>query len=131
MGTRNIENNGPHPIYVGGKLIAPGDNRDIDERDLPPEHRAPAVAAVEEPVASLDELLGELRAKSVDAIKAQLATLTQEELTRLNELEQVDAQPRKTLLEALGNELIRRADAALKSDDLGTGPIGSVASDPA
>lgn len=126
MGTRNIENNGLHPIYVGGKLIAPGDNRDIDERDLPPEHRGPAVAMEEDAAPSLVDAVTELRTKSVADITAELEGLTQEALDLLRELEQGAEKPRKTLLEALGNEHIRRAYAALKGDDLDTDPATAV-----
>lgn len=119
MGTRNIENNGPNTIYVGGKLIAPGESRDIDERDLPPEMQGPAVAILEETAApSLDDLVNELREKSVPVITAELPGLTQETLDRLNELETGDPIPRTTLLTALGNEHLRRANDAMVSDPL-------------
>lgn len=117
MGTKNIENNGPHTIYVGGKMIAPGENRDIDERDLPSEHRGLAVA-VEEAAPGLDDLVNELRAKSVKDITDELAGLTPEALDRLAELEQGDPIPRKTLLTALGDEHLRRANDAMVSDPL-------------
>ena len=59
MGTKHISNDGPHTIYVGGKMIAPGEGRDIDERDLPPELRDAPVVMVE-PEPSLDDELAAL-----------------------------------------------------------------------
>jgi len=130
MGTKHITNDGPNTIYVGGKMIAPGEGRDIDERDLPPEHRAPAVAADEVIEPNLVELVHELRAKPVPAITAELPGLTQEALDLLNELEKASAKPRTSLLAALGNELIARADAALGSDDIDLDPTAPVAHHP-
>ena len=117
MGLKNIQNAGLSPIYVGGKMIAPGDNRDIDERELPPERRAAAVAAPEEPDATPEQVMQSLRAQSVDSIKGQLAELTPVQLALLNDLEVADDKPRKTLLMALGDELIARADAALQGEN--------------
>lgn len=117
MGTKHIENNTPNTIYVGGRMIAPGEGRDIDERDLPPEHRdAPVVVVHEGP--SLDDELAALLKESVKEIKDLLPGLTHEGLDRLAELERGYEHPRKTLLEAIADEVIRRADEALQSDDL-------------
>lgn len=117
MGTKHIENNTPNTIYVGGKMIDPGCGRDIDERDLPPEHRdAPVVLVVAG--LSLDDLLADVLKESVKEITHQLAGLTHEALDRLAELEHEAKHPRKTLLEAIADEKIRRADEALQSDNL-------------
>ena len=117
MGTKHIENNTPNTIYVGGRMIAPGEGRDIDERDLPPELReAPAVVVDEGP--SLDDELAALLKESVKEIKDLLPGLTHEGLDRLAELERGHEHPRKTLLEAIADEVIRRADEALQSGDL-------------
>lgn len=117
MGTKHISNDGPNAIYVGGKMIAPGEGRDIDERDLPPELRdAPVVVA--EPAPSLDDDLQALRGESVHAIEAQLAGMTLEALERLGELEGEAKRPRKSLLEAISDERLRRANERLQSDDL-------------
>lgn len=119
MGTKHITNDGPNTIYVGGRMIAPGEGRDIDERDLPPELReAPVVAVDVGP--SLDDILGDVISQPVKDIAAVLGQLTHEALDRLAELEHEAKHPRKTLLEAIADEKIRRADEALQSDDLGT-----------
>ena len=44
MPTKYIENTTRESIFVGGKLIAPGDGRDIDISLLPPEHHDAPVA---------------------------------------------------------------------------------------
>ena len=118
MGMRYVTNDGPNTIYIGGKLIAPGEGREVDERLLPRDQSMPVKEQPPEPGPSLDDLVGELRAKSVKDITAELPGLTQEAFDRLAELEHGDPIPRKTLLAELGTEQIRRADAALKSDPL-------------
>lgn len=121
MGTKHITNEGLSPIYVGGKMIAPGEGRDIDERDLPPELRDAPAPVVEEAGPSLDDELGALLKESVKEIKDLLPTLTNEGLDRLAELERGHEHPRKTLLEAVADEAIRRADETLQGDDPGAG----------
>lgn len=118
MGLRYVTNDGPNTIYIGGKLIAPGEGRDVDERLLPRDQSTPVAELPPKTGPSLDDLVGELRAKSVKAITAELPGLTQEALDRLAELEHGDPTPRKSLLAELGTEQIRRADAALTSDPL-------------
>lgn len=119
MGTKHITNDGPNTIYVGGKMIAPGEGRDIDERDLPPELRDAPAPVVEEAGPSLDDELCALLKESVKEIKDLLPGLTNEGLDRLAELERCYEHPRKTLLEAIADEAIRRADEALQGDDPG------------
>lgn len=119
MGTKHITNDGPHTIYVGGKMIASGEGRDIDERDLPPELRDAPAPVVEEAGPSLDDELGELLKQPVRIIVGGLSRKTHEALDRLAELERGHEHPRKTLLEAIADEVIRRADEALQGDDPG------------
>ena len=128
MGTKHISNDGPHTIYVGGKMIAPGEGRDIDERDLPPELRGAPVVVVE-PEPSLDDELAELLKESVKEIKDLLPTLTHEGLDRLAELERGHEHPRKTLLEAIADEVLRRADDALQGDDLDADSVAGAGAD--
>ena len=117
MGLKHISNDTPNTLFVGGKMIAPGEGRDIDELDLPAELREPAPEPEEAPVPGLDEELGNLLHESVKEITAQLGGLTHEALDRLAELERGREHPRKTLLEAVADELLRRANEALGSDD--------------
>jgi hypothetical protein len=111
MGTKYIENLGSETIFVGGKMIPPGEGREIDELLLPPEHRDAPAPQVDTPP-SLDELLGKELDKSVKDLEATLGGLTQEALDRMGELE-AEGKQRKTLLEAIAAEKVKRADAAL------------------
>ena len=117
MGLKHISNDTPNVMFVGGKMIPPGEGRDIDERDLPPEHREPAPQPEEAPVPGLDEELGVLLVNTVRTLKEMLPDLSHEALERLRELEAEHEHPRKTLLEAVADELLRRANEALGSDD--------------
>ena len=44
MPTKYIENTTANNLFVGGKMIPPGEGRDIDTSLLPPEHRDAAPA---------------------------------------------------------------------------------------
>lgn len=109
-----IENKGQMPIYVAGAMIPPGETRLFEEEALPPEYR-PAAAVVDEAV--LIDPLAEVLLLSVDKVAKGLADLSAEELARLQLLE-MEGKARKTLLEAIAEEGLRRADAAVNA---GTG----------
>lgn len=102
-----IENNGQMPIYVGGVMIPPGETRHFEDDMLPPEFRAPA--EVQEEPEALDPLLA-VRNGTVDHIKLGLPDLNDEELDRLEMLE-AEGKARKTLIEAIAEERLRRAEA--------------------
>lgn len=119
MGLKHISNDTPNTLFVGGKMIPPGEGRDIDERDLPPEYREPAPEPEEAPVPGLDEELGVLLVNTVPTLKEMLPDLSHEALERLHALEAEHEHPRKTLLEAVEAELLRRANEALGTDDAG------------
>ncbi len=109
MGTKYIENQGRDTIYVGGKMIPPGEGRDIDTSLLPPELQdpPPTLSAVTE--VSLVDLLTELRGKSVKLITAELPQLTHEALELLADLEGKAETPRTSLQGAIKAEQLRRA----------------------
>lgn len=116
MARINVHNTTRMPIYVGSTMIPPGDSRDFDEHDVPehlkPAPVPPAPPAEEEKPDQPASKLAELRAKSVEVIKAALVTLTEEELIALEAAESADETPRKTLLEAVTAERLRRAGDA-------------------
>lgn len=117
MGTKHITNDGAEIIYVGGKMIPPGEGRDIEEALLPPEHRdAPVQEADKQP--SLDELLAELLHKPVKELIDGLSGMTQEALERMETLEGESKKSRKTLLEAIAAEKMARADEAMQNESL-------------
>lgn len=120
MGTKHIHNPGKNIMFVGGKMIPPGEGKDIDEALLPPEHRdAPAEEAPRTP--SLDEALAEELKKPVAELIEGLGRLTQEALERMGTLEGEAKKPRKSLLEAIGAEKVKRADEALQKERLAEG----------
>lgn len=117
MGTKHITNDSAEIIYVGGKMIPPGEGRDIDETLLPPEHRdAPADDEKQPP--SLDELLAEELKKPVKEMIEGLGGMTQEALERMEVLEGEAKKPRTSLLQAIATEKVARADAALQLANL-------------
>lgn len=108
MGTKHIHNPGPNVMFVGSKMIPPGEGRDIDERDLPPEHRDPQPFSAT-PSRSLDDDLRELMAHKVGEVVPQLPNLSLEALERLAALEQEATKPRSSLLAAVVAEQLKRA----------------------
>lgn len=117
MGTKHIHNPGQNIMFVGGKMIPPGEGRDIDERDLPSEHRDQTAAAVDL-LPSLDEQLAELLHKPLKELIGGLGGMTQEALERLEALEGESKKSRKTLLEAIAAEKMARADEAMQNEQL-------------
>lgn len=108
MGTRYIENTTAHAMYVGGKMIPPGEGRDIDEALLP-KAAAEATDAPDSGNDSMEDALRELQAQTVAAIRAELPNLKAEALDRLEDLEKTSEHPRKGVMEAVQAERIRRA----------------------
>lgn len=117
MGTKHITNNGTDTIYVGGKMIPPGEGRDIDESLLPAEHQDPPVEKAP-PAPNLDELVTAELGKPVKEVIDGLGGLTQEALERMETLESEAKKPRKSLLEAIAAEKVQRADAAMQAAEL-------------
>lgn len=113
MGTKHIHNPGPNVMFVGSKMIPPGEGRDIDESLLPPEHRDAPVAAEKQPP-SLDALLLEELKKPAKELIDALPGLTQEAIERMDALESEAKKPRKTLLEAIAADLLRRSNEAMQ-----------------
>lgn len=130
-----IHNDSPNPIYVGTAMVAPGDTRVFAESDVPP-HQRPEVEqvndinVVESPapvvVASSDvAITGEgdkaevdndaalhaLLEGSVASISKQLGDLSDADLERLGDLEQL-GQARVTLLSAIAEAQLTRANPA-------------------
>ena len=105
-----VENPGPGVMFVAGRMVPPGEGRHIARSALVAEAAAPADA----PPVDADAPLRALLEGSVATITAQLSGLTQEALDRLAELEAEREHPRKTLVEALEAEKLKRAEEALE-----------------
>lgn len=115
MPKKYIENDTDHVMYVGGKMIPPGEGREIDEAQLPAEHRDVPVPATEEPESDgLTEAdLLELLEGNVDQVTAALADLDAEALIHLSALEGERSHPRKTVMAAIEAERLKRAAEAV------------------
>lgn len=118
MSTKHVFNDGPGTLFVAGRMIPPGEGRDVPVHLLSASQRgeeaAPTPEAAPEP--SLDELLAELLAHPVKHIAEQLPSLTEEALQRLDMLAHEEAVPRKTLLTAIGEEKVRRAEERFQAE---------------
>lgn len=111
MAKRYVTNDTPNMMYVGGRMIAPGEGREVEVADdaPPPVHKP-----VEDPDAPLRDLLH----GTVAGVTAALDGLSLATLARLQVLEAEGEKPRKGVMEALADAQIKLADAALKSDPL-------------
>nr|MBL8410819.1 hypothetical protein [Dechloromonas sp.] len=114
-----IENTGSSPLYVGGKMIPPGETMTFEEEDLPAEHRPGATAEPEETPANP---LAEILARSIAKAVLGLPDLSDTELKELELLEMAGGN-RKGMLAEIMQETLRRAElaAALKSAPTGEG----------
>lgn len=106
---RYIENTGRSPMYVGNTMIPPGEGKLVEV----PDDSQPAPADTGGP--SLAEEIGKLLDQSVAKIVEQLPELKHEALDLLEAQEQ-GGKTRKTLLEAVGAERLRRAAEQLEAD---------------
>lgn len=113
MPSKYIENTTANPLFVGGKMIPPGEGRDIDASLLPPEHQDAYTDPVEAPGPTLTEQIAAMLLLSVKEITVELPSLTQEGLDLLAQAEQESKTPRKSMLAALEAERLRRASAAM------------------
>lgn len=113
MSTKYIFNPGPNVMFLAGRMIQPGDGRDIPLADLPEGNADASAQPAKLAEPSLDDELQAVRAQSVKALVAVLPGMTIEALERLRMLEEADDTPRKTLLGAIEAELIERASRNL------------------
>ncbi len=107
-----VTNNTKMPIYVGADMIPPGETRHFYPSQVP-EHLRPVKAT--EPAPKARDELAELSEKAANDIIAAIPGLSDENLTRLEDLEHarmVKNSPaaRKTILSAISEETLDRAD---------------------
>lgn len=105
-----VTNTNAMPIYVGAQMIPAGETRHFDV-DQVPEHLRPAPEEAE-PVAEPIDPMQALSEGKVSDITAALPALSDADLEHLGELEQTKGDAaRKTLLAAIADETIKRAEA--------------------
>lgn len=117
--TQFYVNETAHTQFVGGRMIPPGEGRDVPLMYLPATHRPEPVVVLAPEAPSLDALLADMMAHSVKHVVALLPELTNEAIDRLEALEReaiAPAVPRKTLLEAVGAERLKRAAATFQDE---------------
>lgn len=102
-----VTNESAMPIYVAGLMIPPGETRHFDLDQVPP-HLRPA-APEPEPEVQVDPV-AELLKHSVKDLKEMLPTFNDQELEALGAAEQLAEKPRTTLLGAIAEEQLKRAE---------------------
>lgn len=102
-------NNGNSPMYVGSQMIPPGEQSMVE---VPDEGPAPSVA----PPPTLAELVADELKKPVTALIEGLGDASEDALVMMAAVEGQAKKPRSTLLTAIADEQIKRADAKLKTD---------------
>lgn len=108
------------PIYCGSLMIPAGETREVEEHFVP-DHLKPAAPPPPASTAPADPL-AELSTMPVKQIVAQIPSLTVAQLETLGELEQAKGdKARKSLLEPIAEELLKRAegDGAGRDDSAG------------
>jgi hypothetical protein len=114
-----VHNPGAMAMYVAGLMIPPGETRHFDE-DLVPLHLRPAPVEPE-PEAPVDAL-ADLVTGTVKEVSAAVPGLSDEDLSRLGELEQAKGDAaRKGVLSAIAEETLKRADAKTAADAAAAG----------
>lgn len=106
--TVSISNDGTDARFVMGIMIAPGETRVFTAEEAPPELRPDAEAL---PVAAEYDQLAFLVGLPVAKLVSWLPGLNDEELGRLEELEQAKEKPRAGALAEITGERLRRAEA--------------------
>lgn len=116
-----ITNDSAMPIYVHGVMIPPGETRHFNASDVQAQFRPqPTPEEQSEPANPLLELL---QGKVAD-ITALLGGMSEEEIGDIETLENAAKNPRKSLLEAIGAERLKRAQTTTEGPGTGDGATG-------
>ena len=113
MGRTYLFNDTSSPKIMGGKLIPPGEGREVDDVHMPPGELPPAD---DQPPpaggqADLQGNLTELLKQPLKSLVPELANFSDETLQQLEELENLADTPRVTLLKAIAELQLDRAKA--------------------
>lgn len=107
-----IENKTRMPMYVAGLMIPAGETRHFNADQVPAEYLP---AREEAPAPEPEDPIEALSRESVKTIVEKFPELTDAELDRLGELEQLKGDAaRSTLLGGITSELFHRADQKAK-----------------
>lgn len=111
MGKTFLFNDTNAPKIMGGKWVPAGEGREVDDTCMPA-GEGPAPAAAEgAPVGDLDANLRAMLEPGVKQIVPLLADASDETLAGLARLENATEAPRKTLLAAIAEQQLNRAQA--------------------
>jgi hypothetical protein len=119
MGKTYVSNDTDQAKFVGGKLLQPGEGREFDDQDVPGEHRPGAEAGAVEPVLDpagptrADEVLAFYTGANAAALIAAVPEYSLEDLALIEAFELERKQPRSTVLAAVTNQRIERANAGI------------------
>jgi hypothetical protein len=114
MATQNFENITGQAVFVGGKLLQPGESREFNLGDLPAECAPPVADAPADKTAETlaAERLGAILAGNVASVSAELPALDKAALAELLALELAGA-ARKGVLQAIDAALLTLASAVV------------------
>ena len=102
-------NDTPRMLHIGAVTIPPYESREVDARDLPGYRAAAPKGQAEDPLA---EAVNQILAHAAGQIGEMLPACSDTELAALIEAENAKDRPRKTVLQALEAERLRRAAEA-------------------
>ncbi len=106
-------------VHVDGKMIHPGETREVGPLGSPPQARPVGFDDLhdlsDKAAGTVD--LADLLKGSVAKVAAALTSLDEAQLEALAELEYEDGAPRKGVIEAVEAEKLRRAAASLEGGE--------------
>jgi hypothetical protein len=116
-----VTNNTKMPIYVGAYMVPAGETRHFEEHEVP-EHLQPVPATPAEPEPAVDPLQDLVAQSTAEQVIAALPGLSTEDLERLGDIEQARTRdhkpaPRKSVLSAIAETLLERAEAGDRSTE--------------
>jgi len=113
MPKRYVFNDTDAPKFIGGVLIPPHDGREVDELYLSPVEGQPEpvlpVDGEGQGQTDLDANLQAILVGNVKSVTALLSDVSDETLDGLDRLESASETPRKSLLSAISEEKLKRA----------------------
>lgn len=109
-------NNNKHTVHIGGKAIAPGDTREVEETLLASFKPVRHDLGEEDSATPLTDRLNEILSGNVKSVSDSLEALNDEELALMETLENESEAPRKGVLQSILNETVARANLAIEED---------------